>query len=152
PVRSTPQRCCSSAATAGRAPSARRASRAGSHPAASRHSSRCARSGSRGASPSPRLPPLRPSPRLASSRSPRHAGFRCRPAPGHAGPGTGPVLPEALARGGTEATRVMRPPRGALLLLLHAHLPYVRHPDDEDHLEEEWLREAVLECYLPLLE
>ena len=46
----------------------------------------------------------------------------------------------------------MRRPRGALLLVLHAHLPYVRHPDDEDHLEEEWLREAVLECYLPLLE
>jgi 1,4-alpha-glucan branching enzyme len=46
----------------------------------------------------------------------------------------------------------MRPPRGALLLVLHAHLPYVRHPEDEDHLEEEWLREAVLECYLPLLE
>ena len=45
----------------------------------------------------------------------------------------------------------MRRPRGALLLVLHAHLPYVRHPDDEDHLEEEWLREAVLECYLPLL-
>ena len=36
--------------------------------------------------------------------------------------------------------------------MLHAHLPYVRHPDDEDHLEEEWLREAVLECYLPLLD
>src|SRR5262249_13428801 len=46
----------------------------------------------------------------------------------------------------------MRPPRGALLLVLHAHLPYVRHPDDEDHLEEVWLREAVLECYLPLLD
>ena len=66
--------------------------------------------------------------------------------------GPRPASPEALARGGTEATRVMRPPRGALLLVLHAHLPYVRHPDDEDHLEEEWLREAVLECYLPLLE
>ncbi len=46
----------------------------------------------------------------------------------------------------------MRQPRGALMLVLHAHLPYVRHPDDEDHLEEEWLHEAVLECYLPLLE
>ncbi|MGZ3445265.1 MAG: DUF1957 domain-containing protein, partial [Myxococcaceae bacterium] len=46
----------------------------------------------------------------------------------------------------------MRQPRGALMLVLHAHLPFVRHPDDEDHLEEEWLREAVLECYLPLLE
>jgi 1,4-alpha-glucan branching enzyme len=42
--------------------------------------------------------------------------------------------------------------RGALLLVLHAHLPYVRHPEDEDHLEEGWLTEAVLECYLPLLE
>ena len=45
----------------------------------------------------------------------------------------------------------MRRPRGALLLLLHAHLPYVRHPEDEDHLEEGWLAEAVMECYLPLL-
>jgi 1,4-alpha-glucan branching enzyme len=38
------------------------------------------------------------------------------------------------------------------MLVLHAHLPYVRHPEDEDHLEEDWLREAVLECYLPLLD
>ena len=45
----------------------------------------------------------------------------------------------------------MDAPRGALLLVLHAHLPYVRHPEDEDHLEEGWLTEAVLECYLPLL-
>jgi 1,4-alpha-glucan branching enzyme len=43
-------------------------------------------------------------------------------------------------------------PRGALLLVLHAHLPYVRHPEDEDHLEEGWLREVVVECYLPLLD
>jgi 1,4-alpha-glucan branching enzyme len=49
-----------------------------------------------------------------------------------------------------EPTEV-RSPRGALLLVLHAHLPYVRHPEDEDHLEEGWLTEAVLECYLPLL-
>ncbi len=46
----------------------------------------------------------------------------------------------------------MPSPRGALLLVLHAHLPYVRHPEDEDHLEEGWLREAVVECYLPLLD
>jgi 1,4-alpha-glucan branching enzyme len=46
----------------------------------------------------------------------------------------------------------VRRPRGALVLVLHAHLPYVRHPEDEDHLEEGWLGEAVLEAYLPLLE
>ncbi len=37
-------------------------------------------------------------------------------------------------------------------LVLHAHLPFVRHPEHEDFLEERWLFEAVLECYLPLLE
>ena len=52
----------------------------------------------------------------------------------------------------TEVIAPLRSPRGALLLVLHAHLPYVRHPEDEDHLEEGWLTEAVLECYLPLLE
>lgn len=42
--------------------------------------------------------------------------------------------------------------RGYLLLLLHAHLPFVRHPEHERFLEERWLFEAVTECYLPLLE
>ncbi|MBI4602073.1 MAG: DUF1957 domain-containing protein [Planctomycetes bacterium] len=42
-------------------------------------------------------------------------------------------------------------PRGYLTLLLHAHLPYVRHPDHERFLEENWLYEAVIEAYLPLL-
>lgn len=36
-------------------------------------------------------------------------------------------------------------------LVLHAHLPYVRHPEHEDFLEEDWLYEAVFESYLPLL-
>ena len=52
----------------------------------------------------------------------------------------------------------MRPPahpsdpsRGALALVLHAHLPFVRHPAHEDFLEERWLFEAVVESYLPLL-
>ncbi|ALJ56875.1 1,4-alpha-glucan branching enzyme [Candidatus Xiphinematobacter sp. Idaho Grape] len=40
---------------------------------------------------------------------------------------------------------------GHLALLLHAHLPFVRHPEHEDFLEEEWLFEAVAETYLPLL-
>src|SRR5690606_12102598 len=36
-------------------------------------------------------------------------------------------------------------------LVLHAHLPFVRHPEHRDALEERWLFEAVLETYLPLL-
>jgi 1,4-alpha-glucan branching enzyme len=39
---------------------------------------------------------------------------------------------------------------GYLTLLLHAHLPYVRHPEHEDFLEENWFFEAMTETYLPL--
>lgn len=46
----------------------------------------------------------------------------------------------------------MRPRRGALVLMLHAHLPWVRHPEHPFFLEEHWLFEAVVETYLPLLE
>ena len=42
-------------------------------------------------------------------------------------------------------------PRGYLCVLLHAHLPFVRHPEFEDSLEERWLFEALTETYLPLL-
>ena len=38
-----------------------------------------------------------------------------------------------------------------LSLILHAHLPFVRHPEHEDFLEESWLFEAITETYLPLL-
>ncbi|MCB9764751.1 MAG: DUF1957 domain-containing protein [Alphaproteobacteria bacterium] len=41
---------------------------------------------------------------------------------------------------------------GALCLVLHAHLPFVRHPEYPDFLEEDWLYEAITETYLPLLE
>lgn len=41
--------------------------------------------------------------------------------------------------------------RGDLLLLLHAHLPYVRHPENPYHLEENWLYEAITATYLPLI-
>src|SRR5258705_11840544 len=41
--------------------------------------------------------------------------------------------------------------QGYLCILLHAHLPYVRHPEFEDSLEERWLFEALTETYLPLL-
>jgi 1,4-alpha-glucan branching enzyme len=40
---------------------------------------------------------------------------------------------------------------GHLILLLHAHLPYVRHPEHEYSLEENWLFEALRETYIPLL-
>jgi 1,4-alpha-glucan branching enzyme len=39
---------------------------------------------------------------------------------------------------------------GYLALILHAHLPYVRHPEHEDSLEENWLFEAITETYVPL--
>jgi 1,4-alpha-glucan branching enzyme len=42
--------------------------------------------------------------------------------------------------------------RGHLLLVLHCHLPYVRHPEHEDFLEEDWFFEAVAETYVPLLQ
>lgn len=41
---------------------------------------------------------------------------------------------------------------GYFALVLHAHLPYVRHPEHERFLEENWLFEAVAETYVPLLE
>src|SRR5947209_3756411 len=43
-------------------------------------------------------------------------------------------------------------PLGYLCLVLHAHLPFVRHPEDEDFLEEDWLYEAITETYIPLLD
>jgi 1,4-alpha-glucan branching enzyme len=42
--------------------------------------------------------------------------------------------------------------RGFLCLLLHAHLPFVRHPEHERSLEEQWLFEAITETYLPLIQ
>jgi 1,4-alpha-glucan branching enzyme len=41
---------------------------------------------------------------------------------------------------------------GHLALILHAHLPFVRHPEQEHFLEEEWLFEAITETYVPLLQ
>jgi len=39
----------------------------------------------------------------------------------------------------------------SVLLALHAHLPYVRHPEWDNFLEEQWLFEAVVETYAPLV-
>ena len=41
--------------------------------------------------------------------------------------------------------------KGALALVLHAHLPYVRSTQPGS-LEEDWFFQALIECYLPLLE
>jgi 1,4-alpha-glucan branching enzyme len=41
---------------------------------------------------------------------------------------------------------------GYLALVLHAHLPFVRHPEHEHFLEEDWLFEAITETYIPLLQ
>jgi len=43
-------------------------------------------------------------------------------------------------------------PQLRLALVLHAHLPWVRHASDEDVLEEAWLTQAIAECYLPLID
>ena len=42
-------------------------------------------------------------------------------------------------------------PTGHLALLLHAHLPFVRHPEHGEFLEEDWFFEAITESYIPLL-
>ncbi|MCX7935353.1 MAG: hypothetical protein N3A66_08855 [Planctomycetota bacterium] len=41
---------------------------------------------------------------------------------------------------------------GYFAIVLHAHLPFVRHPEHPCFLEENWLFEALAECYLPLLD
>jgi len=41
---------------------------------------------------------------------------------------------------------------GYLAFVLHAHLPFVRHPEYEDFLEEDWLYEAITETYVPLVD
>ena len=53
--------------------------------------------------------------------------------------------------GKDRATLVEKAEKGYLALVLHAHLPYVRHPEYEYSLEENWLFEAITETYIPLL-
>ncbi len=45
----------------------------------------------------------------------------------------------------------MSAPVGYLCLVLHAHLPWIRHPEHAEFLEEDWLFEAITETYVPLL-
>ncbi|HEV8544415.1 MAG TPA: 1,4-alpha-glucan branching protein domain-containing protein [Verrucomicrobiae bacterium] len=41
---------------------------------------------------------------------------------------------------------------GYFALVLHAHLPFVRHPEHPKFLEENWLFEAITETYIPLIQ
>ncbi|HEX8280474.1 MAG TPA: 1,4-alpha-glucan branching protein domain-containing protein [Chthoniobacterales bacterium] len=41
--------------------------------------------------------------------------------------------------------------KGFVALVLHAHLPFVRHPEHDEAFEEDWLFEALTESYIPLL-
>lgn len=41
--------------------------------------------------------------------------------------------------------------KGYVSFVLHAHLPFIHHPESEDYLEEQWLYEAMSETYIPLL-
>ncbi|MDD2709738.1 MAG: DUF1957 domain-containing protein [Verrucomicrobiae bacterium] len=42
-------------------------------------------------------------------------------------------------------------PQGYVALVLHAHLPFVRHPEYSRFMEEDWLFEAITETYIPLI-
>lgn len=41
--------------------------------------------------------------------------------------------------------------KGHLAIILHAHLPYVRHPEYDNFLEERWFFEVMTETYIPLI-
>ena len=43
-------------------------------------------------------------------------------------------------------------PKGYVALVLHAHLPFIKHPEHESFLEERWLFEAVTDTYIPLID
>jgi len=42
--------------------------------------------------------------------------------------------------------------KGYLALILHCHLPFVRHPEHAEFLEERWLFEAITESYIPFID
>lgn len=43
-------------------------------------------------------------------------------------------------------------PLGFQCIVLHAHLPYIRHPEYQSFFEENWLFEAITETYIPLIQ
>ncbi len=59
-------------------------------------------------------------------------------------------IPGRTAGAGVARKSAKEAARTTLVLVLHAHLPYVRHLEHARFLEEEWLFEAIAESYLPL--
>ena len=45
----------------------------------------------------------------------------------------------------------MNKDKGYVSFILHAHLPFIHHPESENYIEEQWLYEAISETYIPLL-
>ncbi|SMC20735.1 1,4-alpha-glucan branching enzyme [Clostridium acidisoli DSM 12555] len=41
--------------------------------------------------------------------------------------------------------------KGYVSIVLHSHMPFIRHPEIKDPMEEKWLFEAMNECYIPLI-
>jgi 1,4-alpha-glucan branching enzyme len=80
-----------------------------------------------------------------------------RGAPAAPGAPAQPEAPGSLNVWEPGARAVAAPPaggpvRGDLCLVLHCHLPFVRHPERRFFLEEHWLYEGITETYLPLLD
>ena len=42
--------------------------------------------------------------------------------------------------------------KGYISLVLHAHLPFINHPEYDYFFEENWLFQAISDCYIPLLQ
>lgn len=42
--------------------------------------------------------------------------------------------------------------KGYISIILHSHMPFIRHPNLKDPLEERWLFEAISESYIPLVD
>jgi 1,4-alpha-glucan branching enzyme len=42
--------------------------------------------------------------------------------------------------------------KACVSIVLHSHMPFIRHPEIKDAMEERWLFEAMSECYIPLIE
>ena len=51
----------------------------------------------------------------------------------------------------SEGRITMQEKKGYVSFVLHAHLPFIHHPESDDYLEESWLYEAISETYIPLL-
>ncbi len=50
-----------------------------------------------------------------------------------------------------QSARSLNTGKGYLMIMLHAHLPYIRYPEHENFLEENWLYETMTETYIPLI-